>query len=105
MSKIADYYSASSVLTLFSEELKEIIGTGTELNEKIIDLLANEYMEPMCYDICEDKKKFYIFKRDLEKAEEAIRNSDGVRGITSDDLASLFDKAGVDYILEESDEQ
>ena len=102
MSKIADYYSVESVLTLYSEELKEIVRSGTELNEKIIDFLAFEYMEPMCYDVCTDKKKLYIFKRDLEKAEEAIKNSEhGLRNIASGELADVFDKAKVDYILEE----
>ena len=102
MSKIADYYSIESVLTLYTEELKEILKTKTPINEKIIDFLANEYMEPMCYDVCKDHKRFFVFKRDLDKAEEAIRNSEnGLRDIESKELSEIFDSAGVDYILEE----
>lgn len=96
MSKLADYNTPESRLTVFAEELKEIAKTS-KLTPEIIDIV----MEP--YTTMIDHYGLLTFERDEELVDRILFELDtenvGFMGSTKD-IAERFDAEGIDYIFD-----
>lgn len=99
MSKIADYNTPEVRVSLFSEELKEIIKTGEKLSIELIEILETTYTDMYTIKLTVDPVTFVIFQRDTTKADEILL-SFGSTDVTAESLSKKFDEAGIDYILE-----
>lgn len=96
MSKLADYNTPESRVTVFAEELKEIAKTSI-LTPEVIDIVADSYIDMVyCYGLM-------VFPRDEEKITEIVESlqEPGAEGIPTKALMERFDEEGIDYIFEE----
>ncbi len=96
MSKLADYNTPESRLTVFAEELKEIAKTS-KLTPEIIDIV----MEP--YTTMIDHYGLLTFEREEELVDRVLFELDREKngfGYTTKDIAERFDAEGIDYIFD-----
>ena len=96
MSKLADYNTPDSRVTVFAEELKEIAKTS-KLTPELIDIV----MEP--YTTMIDHYGLLTFERDEEIVDRILSEIDvengGFMGSTKE-IAERFDAEGIDYIFD-----
>lgn len=94
MSKLADYDNLETRITLLSEELKEIVKRD-KISPEVIDIVAEQYIDMVCcYGLM-------VFPRDTDKIEELIGSE--AEAYTTEKLMELFDKEGIDYIVNEKE--
>jgi len=96
MSKLADYNTPDSRVTVFAEELKEISKTS-KLTPELIDIV----MEP--YTTMIDHYGLLTFERDEELVDRILSEIDAENGgfmSSTKDIAERFDAEGIDYIFD-----
>lgn len=96
MSKLADYNTPDSRVTVFAEELKEISKTS-KLTPELIDIV----MEP--YTTMIDHYGLLTFERDEEVVDRILSEIDAENGgfmRPTKDIAERFDAEGIDYIFD-----